>query len=102
MSETTKQPTKKEQQDERINKIVKVSKELEILINQSVTNPDIKAKISPLIKELNDLCEAQATILRLARMIYFYKYLKPEQKNQYTRGLIGALRKVIIDPEPES
>lgn len=99
MNETTKPKTQKEKRDEKINRIVKISKELEILINQSIINQDLRVEFLILIKELNDLCKAQSTILRLAYMIYFFKNLPEDKKELYTRGLIGALKKVLTEQE---
>lgn len=91
----TKQPTQKEKRDENINKIFTESKELEILINQSIIDEDIKSKILLKLKDLKNLCKAQSDIIRLAYMIYFFKNLPKEKKDLYTRALVGKLKEIV-------
>jgi len=95
MSETTKPKTQKEKRDERINKIFNVSKEMDSIINQSVIDPETKEKLLLKNKELKSLCYAQSTAIRLAYMIYFFKYLKADKKAQYTKGLISNLSLIV-------
>ena len=95
MSETNKPKTQKEKRDERINKIFTVSKEMDTLINQSITDPETKEKLLSKNKELKALCYAQSRVIMLAYMIYFFKYLKPDKKAQYTKGLISNLNLIV-------
>lgn len=91
----TKQPTQKEKRDENINKIFTESKELEILINQSIIDEDTKSKILLKLKQLKNLCKAQSDVIRLAYMIYFFKNLPKEKKDLYTRALVGKLKEIV-------
>ena len=65
-------PTKKEQIKEKVNEIVKVSKELKTVINQLVIDDELKAQILPLIEEIEVLCKAHAEALRLSQVVILY------------------------------
>ena len=95
MTEINKPKTQKEKRDERINKILNVSKEMDSIINQSVTDPEIKEKLLLKNKELKSLCYAQSSVIRLGYMIYFFPKLPKEKKDQYIKGLVSNLSKVV-------
>ncbi|MBQ8425659.1 MAG: hypothetical protein IJX17_06520 [Clostridia bacterium] len=81
-----KQPTKKEQRQEKVNEIVKVSKELKTVINQSVIDDELKAQILPLIEEIEVLCKAHAEALRLSQVVILYD-LKTEKQRGFFKSL---------------
>lgn len=80
MNET--QPTKKEQRQAKINKIVMISKEIKNLISQSVDNPKLKEQVLPLVEDLETICKAQAEALRLSQVVILYD-LTEKQKGFY-------------------
>lgn len=94
MSET-QQKTKKEQRQEKVNEIVKVSKELETIINQSVEEPELKAQILPLIEKIMSLCKAQAEALRLSQVVILYDLKSEKQKGFFKSLYIKEINKIF-------
>ena len=89
-----KQPTKKEQRQEKVNEIVKVSKELKSIINQSVIDDELKAQILPLIEEIEVLCKAHAEALRLSQVVILYD-LTEKQRGFFKSLYLKEINKIF-------
>ena len=94
MSNINREPTKKEKRQEKLNKLVKISKELNQLVDKSSINDDLKAQILPLIKEIQTLCKAQAEALRLSQVVILYE-LTEKQKGFYKSLYLKEINKIF-------
>lgn len=94
MSNINKDTTKKEQRQEKLNKIVKNAKELKQLIMHSSINNDLKAQILPLVEEIESLCKAQAEALRLSQVVILYE-LTEKQKGFFKSLYLKEINKIF-------